>query len=40
MFSWLGLNHKEGYRFIFVTTVLVPLILVIGATAAIIALGI
>lgn len=39
MFSWLGLNHKQGYRFVFVTTVLVPLIFTIVCTAAVIALG-
>lgn len=40
MFSWLGLNHKEGYRFVFVTTVLIPLIITIGGLAVVIALGI
>lgn len=39
MFSWLGLNHKQGYRFVFVTTVLVPFIFTIVCTAAVIALG-
>jgi H+/gluconate symporter-like permease len=39
MFSWLGLNHKQGYRFVFVTTVLVPLIFTIVCTAAVIVLG-
>lgn len=40
MFSWLGLTHKDGYRFVFVTSVLMPLIVVIVATVAIIAIGV
>ncbi|CCQ98724.1 Citrate transporter [[Clostridium] ultunense Esp] len=40
MFSWLGLTHKEGYRFVFVTTVIIPLILTIASLAVITALGI
>jgi H+/gluconate symporter-like permease len=39
MFSWLGLNHKEGYRFVFFTTVLIPLVFTILGVSAIIILG-
>ncbi len=39
MFGWLGLNHKQGYRFVFVTTVLIPLVFIIACTAVVIALG-
>ena len=34
MFSHLGITHKEGYRFVFVTTVLVPTIVCIFAVIA------
>lgn len=40
MFSWLGLNHKQGYRFVFVATVLIPIIILIGSMAVVIGLGI
>jgi H+/gluconate symporter-like permease len=39
MFAWLGLTHKEGYRFVFVVSVLVPLITFLILTGGVIALG-
>jgi hypothetical protein len=39
MFGILGLTHKESYRFVFVTTVLVPAIICILLVGASIALG-
>ena len=38
MFSHLGITHKEGYRFVFVTTVLVPTVVCIFAVIAALAL--
>lgn len=39
MFAWLGLTHKEGYRFVFVVSVLVPLIATIVLTTGVIMMG-
>lgn len=39
MFSWLGLTHKEGYRFVGVVSVLVPLITFVVLTFGVITLG-
>ena len=39
VFAILGLTHKNGYRFYWYTTVIVPLITVIVFTAGVIAIG-
>jgi len=39
MFSWLGLTHKEGYRFVGVVSVIVPLITFVILTTSVIAMG-
>ena len=37
MFSYLGVTHKEGYRFVFVTTVLVPsIVCILGVIASLV----
>lgn len=37
--GYLGLNHKEGYRFIGITTVIMPIIICVVLTSAVIMMG-
>ncbi|MBP1917647.1 GntP family permease [Youngiibacter multivorans] len=39
MFEWLGLTHKECYRFVGVVAVIIPLITFVVLTTAVIAMG-
>lgn len=39
MFGWLGLTHKECYRFVGVVSVIIPLITFVALTTAVVAMG-
>ncbi|MBP1917671.1 GntP family permease [Youngiibacter multivorans] len=39
MFGWLGLTHKEGYRFVGVVGVIIPFITLVVLTTSVIAMG-